>query len=429
MALQNSFFLCILITILFQNLFFAKGACFQPSGSMHEEEEEENFNGVLRHSGSSIFSVDEFGAKGHGSFDNRAFEKAWKRACSSNGAAVVLVPKHKTYRLKPIKFQGPCKGRVTVQIEGTLEAPPDPSDWDRKAIEGRYWILFSTTRSLAVRGGGTIDGKGEKWWQNSCKINESLPCVAAPTALFFKSCKNLVVENLNVKDSQQIQVNIMRCRNVRVSNLNVSAPDLSPNTDGIHVTSSRNVLIKDSIIGTGDDCISIVSGCRRITARNIVCGPGHGISIGSLGFNQTRANVSNVLVDGAILKGTTNGVRIKTWQGGRGYARRIVFQNIEMQNVKNPIIIDQNYCDSEIPCSQQKNAVAVRNVVYRNIKGTSRSEDAMTLNCSSSVPCQGVLLSNIDLVGAEGVEGNVTGVCENLRWQQIGKVVPRLICA
>ncbi|KAG6470720.1 hypothetical protein ZIOFF_071797 [Zingiber officinale] len=363
MALQNSFFLCILITILFQNLFFAKGACFQPSGSMHEEEEEENFNGVLRHSGSSIFSVDEFGAKGHGSFDNRAFEKAWKRACSSNGAAVVLVPKHKTYRLKPIKFQGPCKGRVTVQ------------------------------------------------------------------ALFFKSCKNLVVENLNVKDSQQIQVNIMRCRNVRVSNLNVSAPDLSPNTDGIHVTSSRNVLIKDSIIGTGDDCISIVSGCRRITARNIVCGPGHGISIGSLGFNQTRANVSNVLVDGAILKGTTNGVRIKTWQGGRGYARRIVFQNIEMQNVKNPIIIDQNYCDSEIPCSQQKNAVAVRNVVYRNIKGTSRSEDAMTLNCSSSVPCQGVLLSNIDLVGAEGVEGNVTGVCENLRWQQIGKVVPRLICA
>ncbi|KAG6468977.1 hypothetical protein ZIOFF_073672 [Zingiber officinale] len=318
---------------------------------------------VLRQSGSSIFSVDEFGAKGHGSFDNRAFEKAWKRACSSNGAAVVLVPKHKTYRLKPIKFQGPCKGRVTVQ------------------------------------------------------------------ALFFKSCKNLVVENLNVKDSQQIQVNIMRCRNVKVSNLNVSAPDLSPNTDGIHVTNSRNVLIKDSIIGTGDDCISIVSGCRRITARNIVCGPGHGISIGSLGFNQTRANVSNVLVDGAILKGTTNGVRIKTWQGGRGYARRIVFQNIEMQNVKNPIIIDQNYCDSEIPCSQQKNAVAVRNVVYRNIKGTSRSEDAMTLNCSSSVPCQGVLLSNIDLVGAEGVEGNVTAVCENLRWLQIGKVVPRLICA
>lgn len=67
MALQNSFFLCILITILFLNLFFAKGACFQPSGSVHEEEEEvEDFNG-----GSSIFSVEEFGAKGDGSFDNR----------------------------------------------------------------------------------------------------------------------------------------------------------------------------------------------------------------------------------------------------------------------------------------------------------------------------------------------------------------------
>ncbi|XP_074570480.1 polygalacturonase-like [Curcuma longa] len=424
MALQNSFFLCILITILFLNVFFAKGACFQPSGSVHEEEEEvEDFNGV-----SSIFSVEEFGAKGDGSFDNRAFEEAWKRACSSHGAAVVLVPKHKKYRLKPIKFHGPCKAHVTVQIEGTLEASPNPSDWDKKALKNRHWILFNTTRNLAVRGGGTIDGKGEKWWQNSCKTNESLPCVGAPTALYFKSCKHLAVENLNVKDSQQIHVNFMRCRHVNVSKLNISAPESSPNTDGIHVTSSRNVLIKDSIIGTGDDCISIVSGCRRITARNIVCGPGHGISIGSLGFNHTRANVSNVLVDGALLKGTTNGVRIKTWQGGRGYARRIVFQNIEMQNVKNPIIIDQNYCDSEIPCDKQENAVAVRGVVYRNIKGTSATEEAMTFNCSSSVACRGVVLSNIDLAAAEGGEGNVTSVCENLRWTQIGKVVPRL-CA
>lgn len=60
------------------------------------------------------------------------------------------------------------------QIEGTLEASPEPSDWNKHALKKRYWILFNTTRSLAVRGGGTVDGKGEKWWQNSCKTNESL---------------------------------------------------------------------------------------------------------------------------------------------------------------------------------------------------------------------------------------------------------------
>lgn len=37
-------------------------------------------------------------------------------------------------------------------------------------------------------------------------------------------------------------------------------------------------------------------------------------SIGSLGAGHSEAAVSNVVVDGARLTGTTNGVRIKTWQ-------------------------------------------------------------------------------------------------------------------
>jgi hypothetical protein len=37
-------------------------------------------------------------------------------------------------------------------------------------------------------------------------------------------------------------------------------------------------------------------------------------SIGSLGADKSEAEVSNVIVNRASLKGTTNGVRIKTWQ-------------------------------------------------------------------------------------------------------------------
>lgn len=40
-------------------------------------------------------------------------------------------------------------------------------------------------------------------------------------------------------------------------------------------------------------------------------------------------------------------------QGGSGYASNIIFQNIDMVNVKNPIIIDQNYCDQDDPCKEQ----------------------------------------------------------------------------
>ncbi|MBA0684239.1 hypothetical protein Goari_025834 [Gossypium aridum] len=52
---------------------------------------------------------------------------------------------------------------------------------------------------------------------------------------------------------------------------------------------------------------------------DITCGPGHGISIGSLGSKSSKAYVSGVTVDGAKLSGTTNGVRIKTWQASEAF--------------------------------------------------------------------------------------------------------------
>lgn len=42
-------------------------------------------------------------------------------------------------------------------------------------------------------------------------------------------------------------------------------------------------------------------------------------------------------------------------QGGSGSASNIKFQNIEMDKVANPIIIDQNYCDQATPCEKQVN--------------------------------------------------------------------------
>ncbi|CAI8590655.1 unnamed protein product [Vicia faba] len=106
-----------------------------------------------------------------------------------------------------------------------------------------------------------------------------------------------------------MHIRVQNCNNVWASNLIIRAPGDSPNTDGFHVTHSQNVFITNNIIGTGDDCISIVSGSKNIRATDIICGPGHGISIGSLGQDKSEAQVNR-----ATLKGSTNGVRIKTWQ-------------------------------------------------------------------------------------------------------------------
>jgi hypothetical protein len=67
-------------------------------------------------------------------------------------------------------------------------------------------------------------------------------------------------------------------------------------------------------------------------------------SVGSLGKYPSLNGVTNVTVKGVSFTGTDNGVRIKTWQGGKGFAKGLTFENIRMDNVRNPIIIDQYYC-------------------------------------------------------------------------------------
>ena len=66
-------------------------------------------------------------------------------------------------------------------------------------------------------------------------------------------------------------------------------------------------------IGTGDDCISIINGSFGVKMRDIDCGPGHGISIGSLGKGGAFAAVADVALDSARISRAQNGVRIKTW--------------------------------------------------------------------------------------------------------------------
>ncbi|CAA6653636.1 unnamed protein product [Spirodela intermedia] len=359
-------------------------------------------------SASTVRNVKDFGARGDGSSDDtKAFAAAWKAACSSSAPVTVLVPEGKAYRLKPITFSGPCKSPITVAIKGTILASGRMSDWD--GADRRLWMLFDKVDGLRVEGGGTIDGNGQVWWKVSCKVDSAQPCKGAPTALTFQSCRGLTVTDLKFKNSQQMHVTFSKCANVRISQMTISAPGTVPTRT-------------ESTSPAAPTLRSATPGSRSITATNIVCGPGHGISIGSLGANGAEHTVSDVLVDTARLEGTTNGVRIKTWQGGKGYARNIIFRNIVMDNVKNPIIIDQNYCDSPKSCGEQKSAVAVSGVTFQNVRGTSATAVAMDFDCSRTVPCRGITLQDVHLVTASGAPAK--SFCRNVSLSKFGTVVP-----
>lgn len=70
-------------------------------------------------------------------------------------------------------------------------------------------------------------------------------------ALTIDSSSAIKVKGLTIQNAQQMHFIIARSDSVRVSGVQVSAPGDSPNTDGIHITESTNVVLENCKIGTG----------------------------------------------------------------------------------------------------------------------------------------------------------------------------------
>ncbi|KAF8035861.1 hypothetical protein BT93_C1781 [Corymbia citriodora subsp. variegata] len=343
---------------------------------------------------SPTFDVINYGAIGDGANDDtQAFVKAWGDTCGDAGAQgppTLVVPGGKQFKLSSVSFQGPCKSSsIFVQIDGKLVAPSSLREWT--ACPSGSWLVFQKVTNLNVNGLGQVDGQGSLWWGGA-------------KALAFSDCDNLVVSGLQHINSPKNHISIQHCNGSTISNLNITAPETSPNTDGIDISNTNQLNIHDLNIQTGDDCIAINAGSSYINITSVSCGPGHGISIGSLGANGANETVEEVQVRNCTFNGTTNGARIKTWQGGSGYAKSITFDQITLNAVKNPIIIDQFYTNAE-------SSVVVSGVTYTGFRGTSSSDEAITLSCCS-VGCSDIILDNVQITSSTPGK-TVTASCQN----------------
>ncbi|URE45451.1 Glycosyl hydrolases family 28, partial [Musa troglodytarum] len=229
-----------------------------------------------------------------------AFEAAWCAACAVEGTATIVIPEG-AYLLGPIIFKGPCKGKMVVEYS-----------MDKELLHG---LTTNAPRHVYAN---------------------SYPCFVT----------NATISGISSINSKLFHFQIFESRDITLDSIRISAPGDSPNTDGIHIADSTNIQVTNSVIGTGDDCISIGPGCTNLTILNVACGPGHGISVGSLGKNANEKDVNGLAVRKCTFTGTTNGLRIKTWPSSpaRLQATGFLFEDIIMNNVYNPIIIDQNYC-------------------------------------------------------------------------------------
>ncbi|KAJ1699344.1 hypothetical protein LUZ63_007856 [Rhynchospora breviuscula] len=354
--------------------------------------------------GSNIFDVTKYSASTSASpsANSKAFLEAFKAACKVKGRPTFLVPKG-TYQLGPVTFEGPCQGtHITFEIQGTLVAPPDV-----KSIPGNAWIEFDSLHEMVLQGGGVFDGQGQSTWP--------LPSHNKPISIRLMKCVIGRITNITSKNSKFFHMSLHHAEGIIIENLKIVAPGHSKNTDGIHISGSSNITLNNIDIGTGDDCISIGPGTNNVIVTGIKCGPGHGLSIGSLGKYKDEEDVGNIHVKNCTLAGTTNGVRIKTWPGAPpSEAFNITFDDVTMTNVSYPIIIDQKYCPNGECTTHAPSLVKLRDIRFSRIRGTSNTPVAVKLACSDKEPCQNVKLQDISLKPLTSAIDEISSFCTNV---------------
>ncbi|KAG0452672.1 hypothetical protein HPP92_025336 [Vanilla planifolia] len=365
----------------------------------------------------ALFDITSFSLSGH-TDHTQAFLRAWAAACSSTSPASVYVPPGR-FPIGHLHLTGPCRSTsITLHIAGTLSSsaayPYSGGSPD--------WILLDGVERVSLLG-GTLDGRGSALW--ACKASPGgRRCPAGATNLRVRKSKEVVISGLTSVNSELYHVVVEECRGVRVEGLRISAAANSPNTDGLHVEKSEGITVTTAVIGTGDDCVSVGPGTANLWLERITCGPGHGISIGSLGKRFKEAGVENVTVRWAVFKSTQNGLRIKTWaKPSGGFVRRVVFDHAIMHNVHNPLIIDQNYCPHNRGCPAKgaNSGVSISEVQYSDIRGSSATAVAMSFDCSRRAPCRGIELRDIRLTYNDE---RAKSSCSNAGGKAYGTVEP-----
>ncbi|KAI0716739.1 pectin lyase-like protein [Earliella scabrosa] len=326
---------------------------------------------------------------------------------------------------------------VEIELSGTIQYTPNIAKWSPQSLYLTYQnattFWFLSGNNIYLYGGGTIDGNGQVWWdtynrtRDSGTAGGSSTTFARPIPLTVGNATNVLVEDLREIGSPFWNNLVYQSTNVTYSNINIRAHSYSDsktaNSDGWDIYRSSHVTIRDSVVDNADDCVSFKPNSTNIVVANMWCNGSHGISVGSLGQYAGETDiVANVSVTNITMLNAENGARIKvfggnpdpksTIGGGSGFVRNITFRDFHVENVDNPIYINQCYSTDAEVCAQYPSTLSISDVHYFNVTGTSSGREGnVVVDIQCSATCEDITAVNTSLTSPDGV---AEYVCKNI---------------
>lgn len=346
-----------------------------------------------------------YGAKGDGVTNDTLAVQAALDACQGTPGAVVFLPAGYTFLTSAVSVHP--LGPFGIQIAGTLAFTNDTASWPATQPP---CLLIQGGASVALFGGGTVDGRGAAWWPN--------PDAFRPDLLQAHDTNGLLITNLTFINSPYHNLELY-ANDMELAGVTVLAPPspIALNTDAVDVHGSP-AFIHDCYFSVGDDNLALHA--NDTLAENNVFGNGHGASIGSL---AGAVALRNITVRDTVFYNTTWGARIKTDGGARGYLTDVLYTNLTMYDVGTTILVTMYYENCTSPCNT---TLSINNVAFANITSFNAGTAGAVL-CMPEAPCTGIRVSNVVQPFNPGVAPPSAWACQSAFGAQSGND-PALPC-
>lgn len=371
------------------------------------------------------YVITDFGAIGDGQTMNTEAIQSAIDKCASDGGGVVVIPEGTFLSGAIFVKQGV---NLHVAADGILKGTTHMADYKlvqtRWEGEERIWVsalvnVFNTT-GFRLTGPGEINGSGDVWHGRGpfrrggdteeplptaigpahdgppslgpkgglspapdspayeLKVVE-LPAYAKPRLIAIQNCKDVVVENLTIRNQSSWGLFVLYSEDVEFRDLIIRAVRYIPSSDGIDIDSCHDVHVTNVDIDVNDDCIAIKSGKDEDGRR--VGRPVDGVLIEKCRFRYGHGGVSmgsemsggirNVEIRDCVMDSDNWApIRFKSQPSRGGVVENITYRDIELKDTRKAFEFNMAWRMVN-PKPPADPLPVVRNVKIINVSGTT----------------------------------------------------------
>jgi len=384
---------------------------------------------------SGIYDVTSYDAKGDGAtLSTKAIQAAIDAAAAQGGGEVLFPPGSfltGTLYLKNHVRLRVAQGAKVLGSTNLDDYPVNyckyPSRSDHYTVRALIW--GEGLEDVGITGAGIIDGQGIHFRDNKGTPEQvaenSRPFEAEgryplheiylnrPYLIRLISCRNVVVENVTLRNSAMWMQHYLDCDFLTLRGLNVFNHVCS-NNDMIDIDGCRNVVVSDCVGDTDDDALTLKSTGARATEHVVItncilrshCNAIKAGTESAGGFRDIA--ISNCVIQRSQaegrLAGRTEGlagIALEIVDGGT--LERVSISNIVMEGTTAPIFMRLgNRARPPKPSYPKPPVGAFRDVTISNVIATGASKTGCALAGLPGHPIENVTLSNISISFAGG---------------------------